>query len=57
MRWITLPFDYARCGAQDCPLEKTCMRKTPGRDARQSMFFPKPSKDCPHYIHPEGDDA
>ena len=55
MRWTTLPFDYARCWTQDCPLEKTCMRKTPGSEHRQPVFSPKPSKDCVYYIHMEDD--
>lgn len=53
MRWKVLPYDYARCGSSDCPLEKTCMRKTPGRETYQSYFSPKPSKGCDYYIHME----
>ena len=56
MRWKVLPYDYARCGSSDCPLEKTCMRKTPGRETYQSYFSPKPSKDCDYYIHMEEGD-
>jgi hypothetical protein len=56
MRWKVLPYDYARCYTQDCPLEKTCARKTPGRETYQTMFAPTPSKDCAYYIFMETDD-
>jgi uncharacterized protein (UPF0179 family) len=56
MRWKVLPYDYARCMTKDCPLEKTCMRKTPGRETYQTVFTPTPSKDCPYYIHKEEDE-
>ena len=45
-----LPYDYARCMTQDCPLEKTCMRKTPGRETYQTCFGPEPSEECKYYI-------
>lgn len=45
-----LPYDYARCMTRDCPLEGTCMRKTPGRETYQSFFGPEPSEDCNYYI-------
>jgi len=50
MRFITLPYDYARCMLEDCPLEKTCMRKTPGSPFMQTMFYPASSTDCLSYI-------
>jgi hypothetical protein len=56
MRWKVLPYDYARCWTQDCPLEETCMRKTPGHPTYQTVFHPNPSKDCDYYIHKEEDD-
>jgi uncharacterized protein (UPF0179 family) len=56
MRYTTLPYDYARCISKDCPLEQTCMRKTPGRENYQTVFTPTPSKDCPYYIHKEEDE-
>jgi hypothetical protein len=56
MRWKVLPYDYARCYTQDCPLEKTCMRKTPGHPTYQTIFHPNPSKDCDYYIHKEDDE-
>lgn len=56
MRYTTLPYDYARCWTQDCPLEKTCMRKTPGREYYQTIFHPLAGKDCDYYIHMEDDD-
>lgn len=46
-----LPYDYARCMTQDCPLEKTCMRKTPGRETYQTCFGPTPSETCKYYIN------
>lgn len=46
----TLPYDYARCYTQGCPLEETCMRKTPGHENYQTIFFPVASEDCKHYI-------
>jgi len=56
MRYTTLPYDYARCMTVGCPLEKTCMRKTPGRETYQTMFAPKPSNYCAYYIPKEEDD-
>lgn len=45
-----LPYDYARCMTQNCPLEETCMRKTPGRETYQTCFGPVASEDCKYYI-------
>jgi hypothetical protein len=57
MRYTTLPYDYARCWTKGCPLEETCMRKTPGRETYQTVFSPTPSVDeCAYYIHKENDD-
>jgi hypothetical protein len=57
MRWKVLPYDYARCISKGCPLEETCMRKTPGRGTYQAVFSPTPSGDeCDHYIHKEEDE-
>jgi hypothetical protein len=56
MRYTTLPYDYARCISKDCPLEETCMRKTPGRETYQTIFHPTPSgNECDYYIHKEED--
>lgn len=49
----TLPYDYARCGTDDCPLAKTCMRKTPGRETYQTYFHPVASDECKYYIGEE----
>lgn len=46
----TLPYDYARCGAEDCPLEKTCLRKTPGHPTYQAYVLTQPSETCKYYI-------
>ena len=50
----TLPYDYSRCGTKDCPLEGTCMRKTPVREQYQSYFSPQPSETCKYYIDEKG---
>jgi hypothetical protein len=56
MRWKVLPYDYSRCYTQGCPLEETCMRKTPGHPTYQTIFHPTPSGDeCNYYIHKEED--
>lgn len=48
-----LPYDYARCMTNDCPLEAKCMRKTPGRETYQTVFGPAPSPTCKYYIDEE----
>ena len=48
-----LPYDYARCITKDCPLEGTCMRKTPGRETYQTIFAPVASPTCKYYISME----
>ena len=56
MRYTTLPYDYARCISKGCPLEETCMRKTPGHPTYQTVFSTTPSMNCAYYIHMEEDE-
>jgi len=51
-----LPYDFARCITDNCPLAHRCRRKTPGRPGYQSLIAFKGGACCEGFID-GGEDA
>lgn len=53
---MTLPYDYARCTNETCPLAISCRRKEPGRTTNQAYAAFRGRSDCHGYIEKDNDD-